>query len=278
MKKHNADLALIILAILAASLWTFLLWPQPGELTISFLDVGQGDAIFIETPGGKQVLIDGGPGDAVLEQLGSVMDSLDRSLDLVVLTHAHADHVDGLIPVLDRYDVANILQYEVEDYDSSTYQQWLTKAGQERAVVKQAETGMRIGLEDNIWFDVYVTDEVEKNQNNNSVVLTLWQDSSCLAVLAGDIEAKEESELLASGYRVDCQVLKSPHHGSKTSSSSDFLAAVRPEEVVIMVGEDNKFGHPSPETLELYSNYDVYRTDEMGTIVMTYGNGHLLVR
>jgi competence protein ComEC len=135
--------ATLVLLVLAFAFWQGL---PDGKLHVVFLDVGQGDAIFIETPSGKQVLIDGGPSETqVLAQLANQMPFWDRSLDMVVLTHPDADHINGLVPVLERYQVATVLHRQIA-LDSETYAYWLALVAEEGAVVYKGQAGLALTL------------------------------------------------------------------------------------------------------------------------------------
>jgi competence protein ComEC len=264
--------AIVGAAIVLLVLGLFALHALPdGKLHVAFLDVGQGDAIFIQTPSGKQVLIDGGPSDtALLSQLGRRMPFWDRSIDLVVLTHPESDHVTGLIAVLERYRVGMIVFREMA-LDSATYERWLEVVAEEGAAVYQGEAGLRLALDE---ADAQRPMEMVvlhpgagawEDANNNSVVtrLTYGQVS---VLLTGDIEAEVEGKLVRDGAPLASTVLKVAHHGSCSSTTQEFLDAVNPIVVVISVGADNRFGHPCDEVLERLGDVPVYRTDKQGAV------------
>lgn len=242
---------------------------KDGLLKVYFLDVGQGDAIFIETPNGNQVLIDGGPDNKVLQELAKVMPFYDREIDLVALSHPHADHVTGLISVLERYDVKNILQAN-EDYNSPVVPAWRDAVKREGANDVEAIAGKIIELGNDVVLKVIYPKEslggqTVKNPNNSSVVMMLdYKDTEIL--LVGDIEAKIEKELLVDDIGAD--VLKVGHHGSKTSTTADFLKKVSPQVAFIEVGSKNKFGHPALEVIQRLekSGIKYYRTDLDGHV------------
>jgi competence protein ComEC len=255
-----------VLLILTFSVWRGL---PDGKLHVTFLDVGQGDAIFIQTPSGKQILIDGGPSDtALLSQLGQRMPFWDRSIDLVLLTHPESDHVTGLIAVLERYRVDAVVFREIE-MDSATYERWLEAVAEEGASVYQGEAGLRLALDEGLEVIVlHPGAELEEDANNNSVVTRLTYGQVSL-LLTGDIEAEVEVHLVGAQHtapQLRSTVLKVPHHGSCSSTSQAFLDAVDPEVTIISVGADNRFGHPCDEVLERLGGLPVYRTDEHGAI------------
>ncbi|HUX76171.1 MAG TPA: DNA internalization-related competence protein ComEC/Rec2 [Anaerolineae bacterium] len=247
-----------------------------GRLHVVFLDVGEGDAIFVQTPSGRQVLVDGGPSERVLlSQLGRHMPFWDRTLDVVLLTHPDLDHITGLVPVLERYRVDTVVFRQLE-VESATYDYWQQLLEAEGATVYRGEAGLRLALDEGL--DMVVLHPGAElvsgeggNANNNSVVtrLTYGQVS---VLLTGDIEAEVEHRLVAEGATLASTVLKAAHHGSCTSSTQEFLEAVDPEAVVVSVGEDNDFGHPCAGVLERLEEMKVYRTDEHGAVeILTDG-------
>jgi competence protein ComEC len=254
-----------ILLILAFFAWRAL---PDGRLHVTFLDVGQGDAIFIQTPSGKQVLVDGGPSEtALLSQLGRRMPFWDRSIDVVLLTHPESDHVTGLIAVLERYRVDTVVFREME-MESATYERWLEVVAGEGAAVYQGEAGLRLALDEGLEMVVlHPGVGMWEDANNNSVVTRLTYGQVSL-LLTGDIEAEVERQLVGAQRAAPLQstVLKVPHHGSCSSTTQAFLDAVDPEVAIISVGADNRFGHPCDEVLERLEGLPVYRTDEQGAI------------
>ena len=265
--------AAAILLVLAFFAWRTL---PDGRLHVVFLDVGQGDAIFIQTPSGRQVLVDGGPSETVLlSQLGRQMGFWDRTLDVMLLTHPDADHVTGLVGVLERYQVDTVIFREME-HESEVYEYWLQLLEVEGATVYQGEAGLHVALDEGLEMIVLhpgpeLVGGSIGSANNNSIVtrLTYGQVS---VLLPGDIEAEVEHRLLAEGAPLESTVLKVPHHGSCSSTTQGFLDAVDPEVLVISVGADNDFGHPCARVLERLEGRPVYRTDEQGVVeVITDG-------
>ena len=244
-----------------------------GKLHIHFLDVGQGDATFLVTPSGKQVLVDGGPDMSTLEHLGKYMPFFDRSIDLLVLTHPHTDHLASFPEVTRRYDVGRILLAGTEA-EVSRYLALLHEIQEQQIPVSIADPMADIDLGDGVILDVLWpinSFRNDKNLNNASVVVrALFADQSIL--LTGDIEQEAEDALLETGADVRSRVLKAPHHGSRTSSSQQFLLAVNPDQAIISVGEENTFGHPDPGTLERYFSLNIptRETREEGTVSMEF--------
>lgn len=252
-------------------LWIFaaLFYELPDRrFHIYFFDIGQGDSIFIKTPDNQQILIDGGPGNLVLEELGNVMPFFDRSLDLIVLTHPHADHMNGLIEVLNRYEVSAILMTDV-GFEGEAYEEFLGLLPE--VLIADSSKDMRFG---EVYLDVlYPIDPASgryfENVNNSSIAMKVtFRDLEIL--LTGDLEIEGEAELVrAYGDSLKADILKAGHHGSRTSSTVDFLAKVAPVTVVIQSGKDNSFGHPHPETLRKFKRMgieDVRRNDLLGTV------------
>lgn len=245
-------------------------WSQPdGRLHVAFLDVGQGDAILLTLPAGDQVLIDGGPAATTLNwRLGQAMPFWDRSLDLVINTHPDADHLAGLPSLFQRYTVEQVLVPDVGT-GSQLYREWesqLAAAGLAPVVARAGQSlNLGQGLTATILSPGELTAQVD-DVNNHSVVLYL-QYGQISFLFPGDIESPVEAVLARTGLP-QATVLKSPHHGSKTSSSEPFLQAIDPRLVVISVGAENTFGHPSPEVLDRYAErgLTVFRTDQHGTI------------
>src|SRR4029079_7597907 len=194
----------------------FVLWPsQPPRLQVTVLDVGQGDAILIEAPGGQDILVDGGPGGAVLRGIGDELAWNDRSIDLVVLTHPEADHMYGLVDVLDRYDVGRVLAGPGVQ-SSPGYTALAAAAAGQGLRIETAIEGMSLDLGGGARLDVIgppptMVHDAELN-NTGAVIRVTWRDVSFL--LTADIEKPAEDALLASGEDLRATVLKVGHHGS----------------------------------------------------------------
>jgi len=239
-------------------------------LEVTFFDIGQGDAVLIETGHSHQVLIDGGPDSVILEKLGREMPFWDRTIDLIILTHPEHDHIAGLLEVLKRYEVENIL-WTGMIRDTAEFREWEKLIKEEGAKIVIAKSLLRIDL-NNSYIDIlYPSESLEgreiKNSNNTSIVARLvFGENSFL--FTGDIEKSVEKELAESETGIDADVLKIAHHGSKTSSVPEFIEKVSPEIAVISAGRTNSYGHPHPETLETLAKYgiNVLRTDEVGDI------------
>jgi competence protein ComEC len=255
--------------VTAALVWLAVVSLPDGRLHVAFLDVGQGDAILITTPGGRQILIDGGPSaTSTLWEMGRHMPFWDRSLDVVVNTHPEADHLTGLPEVLERYEVHQIILPDVKN-DTALYAAWGEAIAAEGATLVPAQAGARLSLGDGVWAEILHPGAAPAGDrlNDHSVVLRVGLGGISF-LLPGDIEAGVERRLSAGSAPLGATVLKVPHHGSKTSSCEPFLAAVDPQVAVVSVGADNRFGHPATEVLARYAErgIPVLRTDELGGI------------
>jgi len=247
-------------------------------LEVSFFDVGQGDAIFIETPKRHQILIDGGPDSTILEKLAKEMPFWDRSIDLIILTHPDTDHISGLIEVLKRYKVEKILWTGIVK-DSPIYQEWLKSIEKEKAIIFIAQAGQRIKARkvslNILWPMENLKGKRVKNDDNTSIVAKLNFGLNSF-LFTGDISKSVEEELIKK-FNLNSDILKIAHHGSKTSTAEEFLKEVSPKIAVISVGANkevktpdcdnkkrNKYGHPNCEVLERLKKLGIkiLRTDE----------------
>lgn len=238
-------------------------------LLVSFLDVGQGDAIFIETPDGVQVLVDGGPDSSVLRELGEVMGVRDRTIDIIVGTHPDKDHIGGLVEVLERYEVGAIVKTENMS-DTNVAAAYAAATAQENAEIIYARRGQTLTLGASTTLRILFpeTDPTDMESNTSSIVLQLsYGDIDFL--LTGDSPKNiEEYLVLAEGENLESEVLKVGHHGSRTSTSELFLDEVAPQYAVISAGADNRYGHPNVEVTDMLFNkrVETLSTAEQGSI------------
>lgn len=239
------------------------------KLTITMLDIGQGDAIFIRTPYGNQILIDGGPGKAVLSKLNTVMPFYDRSIDLLILSHPHADHLGGLVEVLKRYHVSAAIDSGTET-DNGLFAEWERELADYHVQHITARRGMRVELDNQLFFDILLPARDVTNAGvHDGMLVGLLRYGNTEMLFSGDMEQNLERYLLALGPLPDIEVLKAGHHGSRTSSSEALLTATRPEYALISVGAGNTYGHPHEEILArfLERGIAIFRTDTQGSIV-----------
>ncbi len=270
----------IVLTILFAG--AILVWavPTPRGFSVSFLDVGQGDAVFIEAPGGAQMLVDGGADGSVLRELSHMMPLWDRHIDAVVATHPDKDHIGGLVEVLERYDVGAVIEPGIENNTP------VTEAFQETLREKNispilARRGMRIDLGNGAYADVLFPDRALPNieTNTGSIIMRVTYGATSF-MLTGDAPASVEKYLVSlDKTALDSDVLKAGHHGSKTSSAESFLIAVSPERAVFSRGCDNTYGHPHPEVVERFETLKIPTLDTCGEGTITfYSDGQSVLR
>lgn len=245
-----------------------------SRLEVSFMDVGQGDATLIETPSGTDILIDGGRGGSVNRPLSRALPFYDRTIDLVIGTHADSDHIGGLAQTLSDYWVANIaVPVRVSKTDVwQAFQQASKKEVDTGAQVQRLSAGdvLRIGKETFLITLAPPAEAVPADGNDSSYVFKLvYGDTSLL--LPGDISTSIETYLAQQyGSLLDADVLKVAHHGSKTSSSWPFLSAVSPHTAVISAGKDNRYGHPDQVVIDRLQSLQASTTCtcDVGTITV----------
>jgi len=274
LKKYLPYILLIILIILTTSIWFFVLKHKNNQyLKVVFLDVGQGDAIYIEAPNGKQMIIDGGPDATLLGRLSKVMPFADRSIDMIVATHLDLDHIGGFPLLLDNYKVESIL----ENGATGTSKEAISL--EEKIVKKKinkiiAKRGMHIILDDkrNIYFDILFPDrDVRSLESNEGSIVGKLVYGEKSFLFTGDASLYTENliEWNENDKTLDADVLKLGHHGSKTSSSILWLKKVSPEVAIISVDKGNKYGHPHKELLDRLSSLHIpyLSTADLGNIV-----------
>jgi competence protein ComEC len=239
-----------------------------GLLHLYMFDVGQGDALMVVAPDGRQMLIDGGEEPSLLlREVGEVMPFWDKTIELVVVTHPDQDHLGGLPDLLARYDVQLILESGTVG-DTNLYTGWQSAVAEEGIAPVVVQAGQQLDMGQGLTVEIlapYGTSFEDTNQN--SVVLEVRYGDFC-ALLTGDIEIESEQRLLADNALDPCQVLKVAHHGSDSSTSEGFLEQVMPTYALISSGSGNQFGHPTPSVLERLEERGVriFRTDQQGTI------------
>jgi beta-lactamase superfamily II metal-dependent hydrolase len=270
-KLYKILLIFGIVAVLIAVPIFGLTYNLAKNLEVDFLDVGQGDAILVKSPFGQSILIDGGADNKVIKELGENLPFWDKQIDLMVLTHPHDDHVTGLIEVMRRYDVKRIL-YTGVVHDAPNYLAWLEEARDRKIPLILIERPQVINLGESCGLKILYPREdfIGKNidnLNNSSIVAQIFYGQANF-LLMGDAEIEVENNLLTAGANLKSQVLKVGHHGSDTSSSEEFLEAIKPEFAVIEVGKDNDFGHPNLRISKRLERIgaQIFRTDLDGTI------------
>jgi len=259
-----------MLVVICFFVWYMVLAETRNGIKVAFLDVGQGDAIFIEALNGNQVLIDGGQNKKVLSELSKIMPFYDHSIDLVIESHPDGDHIGGLVDILSRYNISAVIESGVNS-DSPIYESLENIRGEKEIPKYLARRGMRIDLGDGAVMEILFPDRdaLGWDTNDASIIAKLiYKKNSFL--FTGDSPQKMEEYLVSlSPEDIDVDVLKLGHHGSRTSSAESFLGYTSPQYAVISVGMDNSYGHPHKETLDKLNKFDILalRTDEKGIII-----------
>ena len=261
--------------------WYAVLAETRSGLKVAFLDVGQGDAIFIEAPNGNQVLIDGGPNKSVLRELSKQMPFYDRTIDAIILTHPHLDHYGGFVEALDNYKINLEMDSGNNNPGSSGFDIYIKKLAENKVRRILAKRGTRVTLDKGIYLDILfpVTNKEGFSPHDEMVVARLVYGNSSF-LLTGDMEDNLENYLLSLGGSLKSDVLKVGHHGSKTSTSESFLGWVKPALAIISAGQGNKYGHPHKEVTDRLVRFGIptLRTDEKGTIVLKSDGEKVVVK
>lgn len=242
-----------------------------GELTVNFLDVGQGDSILIVTPRGGKILIDGGKDNLVLERLGRTLNIFDNKIDLVVATHDDLDHVGGLPAVIDRYQVDTLLT-SLASSTGEAMQAVVESAETKEVKIINANHPQIINTADGVQLQIlFPTQDMNgaKDSNSASVVMrVVYGETSFL--LTGDLPHAGELYLVSLyGDKLKSNVLKLGHHGSDSSTHPSFLQTVSPSAVVVSAGKNNSFGHPHQSVVDLVNKFgiQIFSTADEGNVV-----------
>ena len=275
MQENSRKYGLLVFVFLLIVVNVFLFrldWQNSHRvLTFAMLDVGQGDALFIETPSGTQVMLDAGPAK-VLGPLQKIMSPFDKSIDAIIITNPDADHIGGLVDILKNYKVGEIFESGTLT-DSKIYQNLREEMKKQNIPDILAKRGMRLDIGGGVFIDILFPDRdvSEWATNDGSVVARLTYGNTSI-MLTGDAPTKTEQIILSenSPTLLKSTVLKVGHHGSRTSSSASFVKAVAPSYALISDGKDNSYGHPHPDTLATLSKFGVkiFRTDLLGSIIL----------
>jgi competence protein ComEC len=264
---------ILVLAVCTIGIWVavFSLQQQDNVLTVAFLDVGQGDAIFVETPNGTQLLLDAGPDKSVLRALGKQLSFYDRSIDMIIASHPDLDHIGGFPAVLKRYDIDILMTPGIES-DIGAYAEMMhivEKQNVEHIIARRGR--VHLDRQHGVYLDILFPDRDASGmeKNNGSIVAKLVYGNTSFLLTGDSSKAIEKYLLLIDGESLDTDVLKLGHHGSDTSSSLEFLGYTSPMYAIISAGEDNRHGHPHEEVLERLKQFDIayLETSKEGTIV-----------
>lgn len=274
-KKSRGSLLIFVLILFVANIFLFYLDFRGSfhrDLTFAMLDIGQGDALFIESPTGTQVLVDGGPPRKILSQLARVMSPFDRHIDAIIITNPDQDHIGGFLDILKIYKVDKVFEPGTIN-DSKTYQNLETEIKNKNIPDILVKRGMKLDIGGGVVIDILFPDRdvFDWASNDGSIVARLVYGNTSI-MLTGDATVKTEKIILGENPPVQfaSTILKVGHHGSRTSTSSDFVKAVKPSFALISDGKGNKYGHPHQDTLDTLVQFGVkiFRTDLLGTIIM----------
>jgi len=280
--RYRAWVGVGLLALLTFGIWAAVFAEErPGVLTVAILNVGQGDSIYIQSPTGVEVLIDGGPNGTVLRELAGVMQLFDREIDALVATHPDADHTGGLVDVFERYEVGVFIEPGVTK-NTAVFARLQAEVEEEGAPRVLARRGMSLELGHGAVLHVlYPNYDVSRlssrDVNNGGVVMQLVYGSSTMLLMA-DVPKEVERRLMAlDGGALKSDILKVGHHGSRTATGLSFVNMVSPAAAVISVGK-NSYGHPTNEALGTLaqSGAAILRTDQNGTIIFKSRGGEFI--
>ncbi|HFC76770.1 MAG TPA: MBL fold metallo-hydrolase [Candidatus Moranbacteria bacterium] len=260
-------IGLIICLILG---WIIFCLQKNQELKIIFFNVGQGDAILIES-GRNQIIIDGGRNEELLlERLGEFMPFWDRTIEAIVVTHPDSDHFGGLIGALKNYRVKNVIKTKARS-KSQIWRKMENIIAEKKVNKILAINGLNIKFPNlakiETLFPFFNVAEYPKKTNDTSVVMKLVYGKNSF-LFTGDLPSNKEDELLQTKINLKSEVLKVGHHGSRFSTSDDFLEAVDPKDAIISVGK-NSYSHPTKEVLDKLKRrlVRIWRTDQDGNII-----------
>lgn len=249
-------------------------------LKVYFLDVGQGDAILIETPNGTQTLIDSGPNNKIIHELSEILPFLDRTIDIIIPTHSDLDHIGGFPEILRRFNIKNYFDSGYIDNDDLNNEIRLLIQQENGIITRTISRGENIILdkEHNIELEILWPEEnYQTTENNDRSIVARLAYGETSFLFTGDASSDIEKVLIENASStdnninlLDVNILKAGHHGSKTSSSLDFLEKVSPELTIISAGKDNKFGHPNKEVIDNLNRVGskIKNTAEVGRILI----------
>ncbi|MDO8470861.1 MAG: ComEC/Rec2 family competence protein [bacterium] len=284
METHQyrrTQTVLVCFFLIAVFLGNLIAWKeiwQGSSMRVSVLDIGQGDAILLQTPYGHSILMDGGPTEAIREKISERLLPWEKHIDLVILTHPDRDHIAGLSALLRYYDARNIVWTGVEraTKDFETWKKTLKEEQGNGSKLYIAKASQRIHWgKDNQFLDVLHPEEDVQgkvvDRSNDTGIVSRLSFHGVSALFTADVSRAIEEKLVQEGTVISSDILKVAHHGSKYSSSPVFIQAVLPQVAAISVGKDNPYGHPTPETLATLEQYgiEVHRTDTKGDIIFT---------
>jgi len=276
-RRNFAPFLVLILFVLNLLIWLAVSYERPRDfVSVSFLDVGQGDSILITGRTGNQILIDAGPNKSVLREISRETFFFDRFVDVLIATHPDRDHIGGFPHILNRYKVGLFVEPGVES-ENSIDDEIDRKLGEKDIKTILARSGTIIDLSDGSYLEILFPDrDVSGLETNDASIIARFVYGETCFMLTGDSPAKmEESLVRIYGESLHCDVLKVGHHGSKTSTSEIFLSALRPSFAIISAGKNNSYGHPHKDVLDRITKMDIkiFSTADSGTITMFSDGG-----
>lgn len=280
MNIHKIKIGILLsLTIITCIVWYIVFHrPHSGALTVAMLNIGQGDAIFVESPTGKQILIDSGPDTSVLRELSAVMPFYDKTIDLLIVTNPDRDHMAGFIPVIERFSIGAVLESGTTN-DSEIYRTLEDSIDRHNVKKIVAERGMVFDIGGGASLTILFPDrDVHAIDRNPGSIVARLSYGATSYMLTGDSTQEVEEYLVSlDGDSLRSDILKVGHHGSRTSTGKMFLDKVKPAYALISAGEGNSYGHPHKETLEILKNagIETYITFRDGRI-LTRSDGHII--
>ena len=284
IKKRKYILFLVLCLCAALAAWQIGLTDLHGDtpvsvgaensVTVHFIDVGQGDTTLIQM-NNSSVLIDGGDRRTASSVVQYLKDAEVDRIDYMITTHPHADHISGLVNVLDAFKVDTVIMPKVS-HNTQTFKRLLDNIETKTVTLQESVPGNSFNIGETVFTIVAPNSTGYKNLNNYSVSVHMSHGNTAF-LFTGDAEAESENEMLKNSHKLSANVLHAGHHGSNSSTTQSFLDAVSPEIAVISCGAGNSYGHPHKEVLERLekAGVTVYRTDLHGTIVMTTNGNYV---
>lgn len=276
--KNYRKKILVILSILVLSLLLGACEPdnnasidfKEGDgLKVHFIDIGQGDSSLIEFPNGEKALIDGGPRSSSDKLIKYLRNAKIETIDYLIATHPHEDHIGGLPKVLENFKVKNVYMPE-KTANTKIFESLLKEIDRQGLKIQLGKTGDTLIDKDGLIFKFLAPVRTDYDNTNDFSIVSRIDYGNNSLIIMGDAEAKSEKDIIATGEKLQADVLRVGHHGSSTSSTREFLDRVDARDYVISLGKDNSYGHPHRETMDSIGikKGNIYRTDEMGDIIM----------
>jgi beta-lactamase superfamily II metal-dependent hydrolase len=252
---------------------------RPGQLTVHFLDVGQGDSILIQFPDDRAMLIDAGPDESGAPVVSYLKQQGVKRIDYLAATHPHADHIGGMAAVIREFDIGRVYMPKIT-HNTKLFEDLLLSVKKKGLKITPARAGLNIMEQDGLYASFLAPCGSGYERLNNYSAVVKIQYGSTSFILTGDAEEQSEKEMLAGGANLRADVLKVGHHGSSSSTTAAFLKSVSPGYAVISAGAGNQYGHPHQETLNKLTGAGVkiYRTDSDGTVIFLSDGQALTVK